>query len=104
MRRLAETCKAIAGTTKKLEKIAIVADYFISRTAEEAAISAVSSPAARSLCIRRQLSKWVVHCYGRWYKSFLKKVRNSWPIPIESTGIWARLRARCSLTTKAHQR
>src|SRR5438132_8140427 len=41
MQRLAETCEAIAGTTKKLEKIAIVADYFISRTAEEAAISAV---------------------------------------------------------------
>ena len=41
MQRLAETCEAIAGTTKKLEKIAIVADYFNSRTAEEAAISAV---------------------------------------------------------------
>ena len=36
MQRLAETCEAIAGTTKKLEKIAIVADYFNSRTAEEA--------------------------------------------------------------------
>src|SRR5438552_6306836 len=41
MQRLAETCEAVAGTTKKLEKIAIVADYFNSRTAEEAAISAV---------------------------------------------------------------
>src|SRR2546425_1564167 len=41
MRNLAETCERIAGTTKKLEKIAIVADYLKSRTSEEAAVSAV---------------------------------------------------------------
>jgi len=41
MRNLAETCERIAGTTKKLEKIAIVADYLKSRTPEEAAVSAV---------------------------------------------------------------
>src|SRR2546425_6160450 len=40
MRNLAETCERIAGTTKKLEKIAIVADYLKSRTSEEAAVSA----------------------------------------------------------------
>jgi DNA ligase-1 len=41
MRRLAETCEAIAGTTKKLLKTGIVADYLKSRTVEEAAMSAV---------------------------------------------------------------
>jgi DNA ligase 1 len=41
MRRLAETCEAIAATTKKLQKTAIVAQYFESRTADEAAVSAV---------------------------------------------------------------
>jgi len=41
MRKLAETCEAIAATTKKLQKTAIVADYFKSRTADEAALSAV---------------------------------------------------------------
>ncbi len=41
MRRLAETCEAIAGTTKKLLKTGIVADYLKSRTADEAAVSAV---------------------------------------------------------------
>ncbi len=41
MQRLAETCEAIAATTKKLQKTAIVADYLKSRTADEAAISAV---------------------------------------------------------------
>jgi DNA ligase-1 len=41
MHRLAEACERIAGTTKKLEKIAIVADYLKSRTPEEAAVSAV---------------------------------------------------------------
>lgn len=41
MRRLAEACEAIAGTTKKLLKTAIVADYLKSRTIDEAAISAV---------------------------------------------------------------
>ena len=41
MQRLATTCEAIAGTTKKLLKTAIVADYLKSRTADEAAVSAV---------------------------------------------------------------
>jgi len=41
MRRFAETCEAIAGTTKKLEKTRIVAEYFHARTLEEGAISAV---------------------------------------------------------------
>jgi DNA ligase-1 len=41
MQRLAETCDAIAATTKKLQKTAIVAEYFKLRTADEAAVSAV---------------------------------------------------------------
>ena len=41
MQRLAETCEAIAATTKKLQKTAIVAGYLKSRSTDEAAISAV---------------------------------------------------------------
>ncbi len=41
MQRLAEICEGIGATTKKLEKTAIVAEYFRSRDIEEAAISAV---------------------------------------------------------------
>src|ERR1700757_132410 len=41
MRRFAETCEAVAGTTKKLEKIRIVAEYFRGGTVEEAAAAAV---------------------------------------------------------------
>jgi len=41
MQRLATACEAIAGTTKKLLKTGIVADYLKSRTTEEAAVSAV---------------------------------------------------------------
>jgi DNA ligase-1 len=41
MLQLAQTCERIAGTTKKLEKIATVADYLKSRTIPEAAVSAV---------------------------------------------------------------
>jgi ATP-dependent DNA ligase len=41
MRPLASACEAIAGTTKKLQKIAMVADYLKSRSPEEAGISAV---------------------------------------------------------------
>ncbi|MGA8868185.1 MAG: ATP-dependent DNA ligase [Candidatus Sulfotelmatobacter sp.] len=41
MRRLAEAAEAIAATTRKLQKTAIVADYLKSRTADEAAVSAV---------------------------------------------------------------
>jgi DNA ligase-1 len=41
MERFAKTCEAIAATTKKLQKTAIVADYLKSRTADEAAVSAV---------------------------------------------------------------
>jgi DNA ligase-1 len=41
MRRLAETCEAIAATTKKLLKTGIVADYLKARSPEEAAVSAV---------------------------------------------------------------
>jgi DNA ligase-1 len=41
MRKLAESCEAIAATTKKLLKTGIVADYLKSRNAEEAAVSAV---------------------------------------------------------------
>ncbi len=40
MQRFAETCEAIAATTKKLQKTATVADYFRSRKVEEAAASA----------------------------------------------------------------
>ena len=40
-RKLAETCEAIAATTKKLQKTTIVADYFQSCTTDEAAASAV---------------------------------------------------------------
>ena len=41
MRNFAETCEAIAATTKKLRKTAIVADYLKLRTIDEGAISAV---------------------------------------------------------------
>ena len=41
MRKLAETCEAIASTTKKLQKTAIVADYLKSCTTDEAAVSVV---------------------------------------------------------------
>ena len=39
--KLAETCEAIAATTKKLQKTTIVADYFKSSTPDEAAVSAL---------------------------------------------------------------
>ena len=41
MQLFAATCEAIAGTTKKTEKVRIVADYLRRRTLDEAAISAV---------------------------------------------------------------
>jgi DNA ligase-1 len=41
MQRLATTCEAIAATTKKLQKTALVVEYLRSRTADEAAVSAV---------------------------------------------------------------
>src|SRR5712691_2322082 len=41
MLKFAETCEAIASTTKKLRKTAIVADYLKSRTTDEAPVSAV---------------------------------------------------------------
>jgi DNA ligase-1 len=41
MERLATCCEAIAGTTKKLLKTGIVADYLKSRTTDEAAVSGV---------------------------------------------------------------
>ncbi len=41
MIKLAETCERIAATTRKLEKIAIVAEYLKARTPEEASVSAV---------------------------------------------------------------
>jgi DNA ligase 1 len=41
MQRLAAACEAIAGTTKKLLKTGIVAEYLKSRTTDEAAVSAV---------------------------------------------------------------
>ena len=41
MRKFAEACERIAGTTKKLEKIAIVADYLNSRPLQEASVAAV---------------------------------------------------------------
>jgi DNA ligase-1 len=41
MEQFAKTCKAIAATTRKLLKIAIVAEYLKSRSLHEAAISAV---------------------------------------------------------------
>jgi DNA ligase-1 len=41
MRKFAEACERIAGTTKKLEKIAIVADYLKSRPLPEAQVAAV---------------------------------------------------------------
>ncbi|MBZ5570538.1 MAG: ATP-dependent DNA ligase [Acidobacteriia bacterium] len=41
MQNLAETCERTAATTKKLEKVAIVAEYFKSTAPAEAAVSAV---------------------------------------------------------------
>src|ERR1700674_2885371 len=41
MIELAEAAERIAGTTRKLEKTAIVAEYFRSRTPEEASVSAI---------------------------------------------------------------
>ena len=41
MIKLPETCERIAGTTKKLEKIAIVADYLRALIPEEAPVAAV---------------------------------------------------------------
>ena len=41
MQRLAELCERIGATTRKNEKIALLADYFLSRDLPDAAISAV---------------------------------------------------------------
>ena len=41
MLQFSSACEAIAGTTKKLLKTGIVADYFKSRTTDEAAVSAI---------------------------------------------------------------
>src|SRR5580700_1414581 len=41
MLRFAQTCDAIAATTKKLQKTAVVAEYLKSRTIDESAVSAV---------------------------------------------------------------
>ncbi len=41
MRKFAETCEAIAATTKKLQKVAIVAEYLKARATEDAAVSAL---------------------------------------------------------------
>ena len=41
MRKLSEACEQIAGTTKKLEKTAIVADYLKSRKPQDAAVAAL---------------------------------------------------------------
>ena len=41
MLRFARTCEAIAATSKKLEKITLVADYLRSLSLSEAAITAV---------------------------------------------------------------
>jgi DNA ligase-1 len=41
MKKFAETAEAIAGTTKKLVKTGLVAEYLQSRTVEEAAVSAI---------------------------------------------------------------
>jgi DNA ligase-1 len=41
MDKLAETCERIAATTKKTEKVSLLAEYFRSRSVEEATISAV---------------------------------------------------------------
>ncbi|HEX8924795.1 MAG TPA: ATP-dependent DNA ligase, partial [Terriglobales bacterium] len=41
MQRFAAACDAVAGTTKKLQKIAIVADYLAARSVPEAALSAL---------------------------------------------------------------
>jgi len=41
MKKFAETCEEIAGTTKKLEKTRIVAEYLKSRSVEQASASAV---------------------------------------------------------------
>ena len=41
MKDFAQACEAIAATTKKLQKTAIVADYLTSRAVEEATVSAV---------------------------------------------------------------
>lgn len=41
MRKFSETCEAIAGTTKKLEKTRIVAEYLKSRPVEEASVAAI---------------------------------------------------------------
>ena len=41
MRKFAEVCDRIAGTTKKFEKIALLADYFKSAILEEASVAAI---------------------------------------------------------------
>ncbi len=41
MKRFAQTCEQIAATTKKLAKIAIIADYFAVSTPEEAAVATI---------------------------------------------------------------
>jgi DNA ligase 1 len=41
MRKLAQACEQIAATTKKLEKISIVASYFLSAAPDEASVAAV---------------------------------------------------------------
>src|SRR5262245_6387935 len=41
MQQFAQTCEAVAATTKKTDKVRLVADYFRSRSGDEAALAAI---------------------------------------------------------------
>ena len=95
MIKLAEACERIAGTTKKLEKTAIVAEYLKSRHAGGGVRLRDLSFRPAISCLGRDHSASRRHeCCGGSSPNSPARAKPNSPQPTASTETWARSRKR----------
>ena len=92
MQAFAQTADAVAATTKKLEKVRLVAEYFRSRPVDEAAQAAVFLSGRAFPHGRRELYRLAAPCYGAQSARYPAKEKLRLPQPTVGMAILARRR------------
>ena len=70
MQAFAQTADAVAATTKKLEKVRLVAEYFRSRPVDEAAQAAVFFSGRAFPPGRSEHCRWAARCCGGLWEKY----------------------------------
>src|SRR5437879_4192951 len=98
MRRFAETCEAVAATTKKNEKVRLVSAYLSSLPLTDAARAAVFFTGQAFPRCEEKVLAVAAHSFGRLWGDWRSWIQTPWLRSTASMATWAQWPKKCSRT------